>query len=106
MNASTNRWRALLVLGILAILTRTACAALPNVTFNLKPFSQGSVANKKADIYPLSAPLTNGGSIVLSDKKTFQTSSNGTFVVTNMVPGCYEVRANGAWTMTPFVVCF
>src|SRR5688572_29611972 len=108
MSANTNlrAWRILFVLGILALLVQIASAASPNVTFNLADFTSVSVKNKQVDIYPLSAPLTNNGTIILSDRKTYKSSSTGTFVVTNMIPGAYLVRANGTWTMTPFEIAF
>lgn len=68
-----------------------------NVTFNLTDFI-GTVETLKRRttlIEPRSTARANLTNVVLSERRFFQTGTNGIFTATNMVEGMYRVTVYG-----------
>lgn len=69
-----------------------------NVTFTLSDIlgTQQTIQRRTVEIAPMSTPRTNAGPVVvLSDRRFFNTGTNGTFVATNLVFGIYQVSVWG-----------
>lgn len=67
------------------------------VTFNLTDFlgTTQTLQRKTVEIVPLSTVRGSGETVVLSEKRTFSTGTNGVFTATNMSYGLYRVSVVG-----------
>lgn len=83
---------------ITLVLVLVAIAAHPaNVRFNLRDFITTSqpLIRRTVMIEPQSTPMQSGTNVVLSERRFFNTGSNGEFTATNMVEGTYRVLVYG-----------
>lgn len=82
---------------LLAVFCSTGRAA--DVVFNLKDFLQTvqPLQKRTALIEPLSTTRANTASntVILSERRFFNTGTNGTFTTTNMMEGVYRVSVYG-----------
>lgn len=74
-------------------------AGAADVTFNLKDFLQTvqPLQRRTTLIEPLSTVRANNSSntVILSERRLFNTGTNGAFTATNMVEGVYRVSVYG-----------
>lgn len=87
---------------ILCIVTLTAFSA--DVTFNLKDFIQTTqpLTRKTVMVVPKSTASASGNDLIMSERRYFNTGTNGTFTATNMVDGIYWCYAYGLTYTTLF----
>jgi len=76
-----------------------------NVTFNLADFTTTSITNREVQLVNKNAPKAfSPSSIISRDRRSFYSSTNGTFTATNVVDGVYLCTligpfANTEWRM-------
>lgn len=80
---------------VLALCPLVAFAA--DVTFNLTDFlgTVDTLKRKQAMIEPRNTVRANGNSVVTSERRFFNTGTNGVFTATNMLDGLYRVTVSG-----------
>lgn len=82
---------------ILALLLSCSVVLAADVTFNLVDILGTAVPiqRKTATLQPLSTVRANGNNTVLSERRYFNTGTNGTFTVNNLNEGEYRVIVPG-----------
>ncbi len=82
---------------ILILLLSVSVALGANVTFNLVDILGTAVPiqRKTVRVEPLSTVRGNGNNVVISDRRFFNTGTNGIFTATNLSEGEYRVFVLG-----------
>lgn len=81
----------------LCLVLAAILASAADVTFNLVDIVGTAVPiqRKTVTIQPLSTIRANGNNTVISERRFFNTGTNGTFIVTNLNEGEYRVTVPG-----------
>lgn len=82
----------------LAVFCSLLAGNAAHLTFDLNDFNiSGSIANRKIEMFPdaRSFPRTSGGRTITADYRTFNTDTNGGYVMSNVVSGIYRLAVWG-----------
>jgi hypothetical protein len=86
------------VLSILLLSCGTLWAA--HLSFDMSDLGQSAISQRRVYVHPESTPRAESGEIITSDSKTFVTTTNGTYTLSNVVQGVYRIEIIGP-TATP-----
>jgi hypothetical protein len=99
-----RRSRPYLLSSLFPLLLLAFSASAAHVTFNMTDFTAAPVTNKILRLTSLSTPRTNGTTIVITDRRSYLTDTNGSVTASNLVYGNYRCELLGDWTFTPFTI--
>lgn len=90
------------LISALCFLLSALAVSAADVVFNLRDLTSGAVANRKVLIAP--SWLNPSNAIGALDKWMYRSDTNGSFTITNMVPGIYNCEIQSPPARTPFSI--
>lgn len=76
-----------------------------HVEFNLADFAlAGTLTNRSLFLTPKSTPRVSGTNIITSDRREYNTGTNQSVTVSNVVFGNYDVEVRGPYKATTFTI--